>query len=185
VKTDPPKKQPALAPVIMVTGIECAGLVLGIFPLVIEALRFYCDGLQKLRNSRKYISILSKCLFDLVIEETKFNNTWHRIVGLIDPYDWKRIYPQINIESLSQRPQALSGSGVELTTILTLALTNFDGAAVRNFEKAVEEIGDLLKVMAKDFLEFVDEPQQRDFLVQLVLIIANLHLPISTARSWN
>ena len=74
---------------------------------------------------------------------------------------------------------------MELTTILTLALTNFDGAAVRNFEKAVEEIGDLLKVMAKDFLEFVDEPQQRDFLVQLVLIIANLHLPISTARSWN
>ena len=161
----------------MVTGIECAGLVLGIFPLVIGVLQFYCDGLQKLRNSRQYISILSRCQADLMVEETNFNNTWHLIVDLIDPYTWKRRYPQINIESLLQCPQALASSRVGLRTMLNLALPTFDDAVVRNFEKAVEEIGDSLKVIAKDFLKFVDKPQQRDFLVhakQLVFTITGL-----------
>jgi len=138
----------------MVTGIESVGLVLAIIPLIIEALKSYLAGIKSIENSRHYILILNGYKRSLSIEQTKFTNTWRRIIELIDPQALKQTYPEITLDKLLQCPQALLG--LQLRTILSLALTTFDETAVENFEMALNDIRDLLEAVAVDFLEFSD-----------------------------
>lgn len=137
----------------MVTGIESVGLVVGLIPLIIEALKSYSAGLKTIDNSRHYALILNGYKRDLSIEETKFTITWQRIIALID---LKRTYPKVTLDKLLQCPQGLLG--LQLRTVLSLALTTFDETAVENFEMALNDIRDLLEAVAKDFLEFSGTP---------------------------
>ena len=60
----------------MVTGIEAAGLALGIFPLVIEGIKFYISFAKKVKQMKHYKRTLEQFRRELVMEKSKFDNTW-------------------------------------------------------------------------------------------------------------
>ena len=59
----------------MASGVEVAGLLLGVFPLVIEGLKFYLEGIQTIKKWWKYTSVIKHLIRRLRTEETKFYNT--------------------------------------------------------------------------------------------------------------
>ncbi len=69
----------------MVTGVETAGLVLAVFPLVVEGLKTYLKGVESIKRWWKYVSVLKHLIRLLRMEEAKFSNTCtellHDLVG--------------------------------------------------------------------------------------------------------
>jgi hypothetical protein len=59
----------------MVTGIETAGITLAIFPIVIEGLKAYLDGIASIKKWWQYVAVLKRLVRDLLVEEVKFTNT--------------------------------------------------------------------------------------------------------------
>ena len=59
----------------MVTGVETAGLILGVFPLVISALEHYEDAIDPARAFVKWKGELSKVIRDLYMSLTTYNLT--------------------------------------------------------------------------------------------------------------
>ena len=66
---------------IMVTGIEAAGLVLGAFPLAIEGIKIYCNGIQTIKDMVKYREILSMFEYEISVEDFFFRQT---LEGLLE-----------------------------------------------------------------------------------------------------
>ncbi|KAI5777177.1 hypothetical protein EDC01DRAFT_624367 [Geopyxis carbonaria] len=64
----------------MVTGIETAGLVLASFPLIVEGLKYYQQGIDSIKDMRQYASIIEKYQLQLDIELIKFNNTCEKLL---------------------------------------------------------------------------------------------------------
>jgi hypothetical protein len=52
----------------MVTGIEAAGLALAVFPLLLEGLNVYMDGVQRVRDLRNWKRILHRLIRELKVE---------------------------------------------------------------------------------------------------------------------
>ncbi|KAA8894846.1 hypothetical protein FN846DRAFT_785833 [Sphaerosporella brunnea] len=68
----------------MVTGIEAAGLALGIFPILIKGIRFYIDGVGTIKDWWRYKGVLSRLVRQLETEQLKFENTCgHLLEGLV------------------------------------------------------------------------------------------------------
>jgi len=67
----------------MVTGIETAGLVLGAFPLAIEGIKAYRDGLKTVKDMKDYEQILRKFSRHLTVERCKYDNT---LLGLLTEF---------------------------------------------------------------------------------------------------
>jgi len=61
---------------IMVTGIETAGLVLGAFPLAIEGIKAYSDGMKTVKDMKNYEQILRQFARELKVERCKYDNTF-------------------------------------------------------------------------------------------------------------
>jgi hypothetical protein len=59
----------------MVTGVETAGLVLAVFPVVVEGLKAYLEGIESIKRWWKYVSVLKHLIRVLRMEEAKFSNT--------------------------------------------------------------------------------------------------------------
>jgi hypothetical protein len=59
----------------MVTGVETAGLVLAVFPIVVEGLKGYVDGIETIKRYWKYAAQLKHLIRILRMEEAKFSNT--------------------------------------------------------------------------------------------------------------
>jgi len=70
----------SLLALIMATGIEAAGLVLGAFPLAIEAIKAYSDGMKTVKDMKNYQQILRQFSRDLRVERCKYDNT---LLGLL------------------------------------------------------------------------------------------------------
>lgn len=64
----------------MVTGIETAGLVLGAFPLVIEGLKMYVQGVSTMRDMKRYEFILGQFKRDIEMESTHFEDTCYQLL---------------------------------------------------------------------------------------------------------
>ena len=60
----------------MPTGIEIAGLVLGAFPLAIEGIKAYGDGIKTAKDMKNYQQILRQFARELKVERCKYNNTF-------------------------------------------------------------------------------------------------------------
>jgi len=58
----------------MVTGVETAGLILGTFPLAVECVKFYINGVQTMRDLRHHRHVLNEFVRDLEVQECKFKN---------------------------------------------------------------------------------------------------------------
>ena len=93
----------------MVTGIEFAGLLLGIFPLVIEGLKFYLDATVRVKEMRRHEATLTRFLRDVDMEKSKFNNIWYSLVSIsginpkivAEPVPWP---PSIEVKLLACLP---------------------------------------------------------------------------------
>ena len=108
----------------MVTGIEAAGLALGLFPLVIEGVKFYISFAQKFREAKHYKHTLDQFRRDLKMEGSKLKNIWYILVDragvLIKPNS--ELSPKMMEEILSCLPswavESVVNSLQELHTIL-------------------------------------------------------------------
>lgn len=70
----------------MVTGIEVAGLALGVFPLVIAGIKLYIDFAKEVKQMRDYEHTLDKFRRELKIEKSKFDNTWYTLASRAGVY---------------------------------------------------------------------------------------------------
>ena len=61
----------------MVTGIEAAGLALGLFPVVLEGITFYISTIEKSIEIIRHKRTLKKFRRELVMEKSIFDNTWY------------------------------------------------------------------------------------------------------------
>lgn len=59
----------------MVTGIETAGLVLAVFPLIVTGLQSYADGARTVKDMWRPELALKSLIRDLGMEKCKFENT--------------------------------------------------------------------------------------------------------------
>jgi hypothetical protein len=59
----------------MMTGVDAAGLALGIFPLIVEGLKAYGHGVSTINDCRRYEGVLGRLIRDLNGLQTVFNNT--------------------------------------------------------------------------------------------------------------
>ena len=108
----------------MVTGIEAAGLALGLFPLVIEGIKFYISSAEKFKEMKHHKRTLDKFRREVVMEKSKFDNTWYTLVSragvCIEPN--MEFPPETVKEVLSCLPQYAVESFIdgcqELSTIL-------------------------------------------------------------------
>lgn len=58
---------------MVLTGVEIAGLVLGAFPLLIEGLKFYSDGVSKTKDLRKCAVVIARLDRQIQVEQKKFD----------------------------------------------------------------------------------------------------------------
>ena len=65
----------------MVTGIETAGLVLAIFPLVIEGMKVYASGARTIKDMKRHEMILAQYGRALSVELVKFENTCENLLA--------------------------------------------------------------------------------------------------------
>ena len=65
----------------MATGIEAAGLVLGLFPIVLEGIQFYISSAEKFKEMKHHKRTLVKFRRELEMEESIFDNIWSRLVS--------------------------------------------------------------------------------------------------------
>ena len=78
----------------MVTGIETAGLVLAVLPLVISALESYKDGLQTIRRLYHSEAELRKLTRTLKVQRSKYRTNLEKLI--------KAAAPNLGIQDVSE-----------------------------------------------------------------------------------
>lgn len=74
----------------MVTGVEAAGLALAVFPILIQGLKAYLDGVQSLRSVKNWKRVLNELIRELDVECLCFENVCGKLLeGMISPGDAK------------------------------------------------------------------------------------------------
>lgn len=125
------------------SGVEATGLVLGAFPLIIEAVKVYSNGASTIRRYIKYQRPLSNLCDELTVERTLFENVCEELLdGLIEDHKWKATWlkdpggeawkEKVLEEKLKAR---LHGSLYEVYL-----------KVMRDMKQAVAEIQELLKL---------------------------------------
>lgn len=118
----------------MVTGIEAAGVALGLFPLVIEGIKFYVSFAKQLKQMKHHKHTLQKFRRDLIMEKTKFNNTWYTLVGRAGEH----------IE-LNTKPSSKTIESV---------LSCLPKYAVRSFVDGCQELNTILEKLIEKFIKY-------------------------------
>ncbi|KAF8418440.1 hypothetical protein EV426DRAFT_511018, partial [Tirmania nivea] len=65
------------------TGIEIAGLVLGAFPLAIEGIKAYSNGMKTIKDMKNYQQILRQFARGLKVERCKYDNTLLEVLTML------------------------------------------------------------------------------------------------------
>lgn len=128
----------------MVTGVEAAGLVLGSFPILVEGLKMFHNGVDTIKMMRrsKFEVVLRRFLRDIEIQSWTYHNTCQTLLGgLLTPAE---------LDGLLKDPKGLKWKTPELETALSLRLG--PGAADRfvvtamHLAETLEEMKDLLGI---------------------------------------
>ena len=118
----------------MVTGIEAAGVALGLFPLVIEGIKFYISSAEKFKEMKHYKRTLDKFRRELVMEKSKFDNILCALVSragvLIEPN--MEFSPEIMEEVISCLPLY----------------------AVKSFVNGCQDLNSILRELTEKFREY-------------------------------
>jgi hypothetical protein len=112
----------------MVTDVETAGLILATFPLIIEGLKFYLEGLETIKRWWRYIKTLKHLIRKIAMEETKFENSCTELLsGIVDGADFELLLSEPGGKSwrrtdiLTSLQQRLGGSfNVYLEAVLDM-----------------------------------------------------------------
>ncbi|KAF8418436.1 hypothetical protein EV426DRAFT_679684 [Tirmania nivea] len=67
----------------MATGMEIAGLVLGAFPLAIEGIKAYSNGMKTIKDMKNYQQILRQFTRELKVERCKYDNTLLEVLTML------------------------------------------------------------------------------------------------------
>lgn len=65
----------------MVTGIESAGLALGLFPLVIEGVKFYISSADTCREIMHHKRTLDEFRRELAVQKSISDNIWYSLMS--------------------------------------------------------------------------------------------------------
>ena len=68
----------------MVTGIEAAGLALGLFPIVLEGITFYISAAGKVIELIRHKRTLDQFMTDLEVEKAIYDNIWRTLGSRVD-----------------------------------------------------------------------------------------------------
>lgn len=101
----------------MVTGIEAAGLVLGLFPLVIEGIEFYINSTETVKEIMRHKRTLNEFMRELEIEKCIFDNTYYTLEGRAGGSNTEGVLPYL--------PPCFDDGCQELNTILRNLMENF------------------------------------------------------------
>lgn len=124
----------------MVTGIECAGLLLGIFPLVVEGLKFYLDAADRVKQMRRHKAIFTRFLREVDMEKCKFDNIWYSLVSI------SRINPKIVAEPMPWDPD-----------VKAKLLECLPPHSVPSFVAACQEMNEILGKLARRFQKYNED----------------------------
>jgi hypothetical protein len=141
----------------MVTGVETAGLVLAVLPLIIQALSEYRSGLEKTafilgrkQNVQKYKNKIGKLVRRLGSLRTHFKQNLAKVVGRAAPGYWCGDLPE-GFES-----DFWTG---EIKTKLEVYLRN--AGALESFQDVVHDIEDYLEDITQNLVEVLEPKQVR------------------------
>lgn len=128
----------------MVTGIEAAGLALGLFPLVIEGIDFYIIFAQKFKETRHYKHTLNKFRIDVKMEISKFNNMWYTLMCRA------RVPIKPNMEF---SPEIMGG-----------VLSCLPPWAIESFVNGYQELHTILKELKEKFYKYEQDKVNIDYI---------------------
>lgn len=120
----------------MVTGIETAGLVLAVLPLIISALESYKEGLTTIRRFYYSEAQLNKLIRTLKVQRSKYRTNLEKLI--------KATAPDLGIQDIPEdfTDQVWRG---ELNTRAKVYL----GVRYDSFQDVVEDYQDYMKEIAR------------------------------------
>lgn len=129
----------------MVTGIETAGLVLAVLPLVISALESYQDGLQTIKRLYRSEAQLRKLIRTLKVQRSKYRSNLEKLIKAAAPDNGIQDVPEDFCDpiwhgELNDRAKAYLGDRYE------------------SFQVVVEEYQECIREIAKK-LRHINRPQ--------------------------
>ena len=121
------------------SGIEAAGLVLAVFPIVVSGLQHFTEGLETINNWRRYNRELAKYSRTLETQRIVYLNTIERLFeGLIQSND--------EFEAFMKDP----GTAFTLNPQYEERLSTRLGRSYGNFARIMADMLDSLKVARKE-----------------------------------
>ena len=121
------------------SGIEAAGLVLAVFPVVVSGLHHFTDGLETIKSWKRYHRELSKYARTLETQRIVFLNTTERLFeGIIQSND--------EFEALVKDPGQAFSSNQQYEERLRMRL----GRSYDNYNRIMGDIFDALKAAGKE-----------------------------------
>ncbi|KAF8424837.1 hypothetical protein EV426DRAFT_597389 [Tirmania nivea] len=124
----------------MITGIECAGLLLGVFPLVLEGLKFYLHAVDRVKQMRRHEATLTRFLREVDMEKCKFDNIWYSLISI------SGIDPKIVAEPMPWDP-----------SVEEKLLACLPSHSVPSFVGACQDLNDILKKLAQRFQKYNED----------------------------
>jgi len=128
----------------MVTGIECAGLLLGLFPLVLEGLKFYLQAADRVKQMRRHEATLTRFLREVDMEKCKFDNIWYSLVSI------SGINPMIVAEPMPWHP-----------SVEEKLLACLPSHSVPSFVGACQDMNEILEKLAHRFQKYNEDRVRR------------------------
>lgn len=91
---------------VIMSGIEAAGIVLAVFPIVVSGLQHFTEGLETIKNWRRYHRELSKYARTLETQRIVYLNTIERLLeGIIQSNDELEAFMSDPGLAFSRNPQ--------------------------------------------------------------------------------
>ena len=122
----------------MVTGIEAAGLALGLFPIVLEGVTFYISSAGKVIELIRHKHTLDRFMTDLEVEKAIYDNTWRKLGSRVD----MEIEPNVVTprETINQVLSCLNGDTRKSFVNLCKELDEILIQLINKFEKYEENV---------------------------------------------
>lgn len=120
----------------MITGIEAAGIALGLFPIVLEALKFYTTSADTVKEMKRHKRTLDQFRRDINMEKCKFENTWYALV----------VRAGLDLNMVGKQPWE---AHLEATLISSLP-----AGAASSFVDGCQDLNAILEELAQKFVKY-------------------------------
>lgn len=118
----------------MVTGVETAGLVLAVFPLVVKGLSEYKVQIRRLQQTRQYSSELKKLIRSVKEQKVFLVDSLQRLLHAVVPDEVRRLSDDYNIELFS------GDTGDRIAVYLGPEKLEIFKSSIEDFEKCLQDL---------------------------------------------